>query len=71
MSTQQEHMNVKLNTYCNTEVGSYNFPKPKPSTGIQIDNDQQSPETLRKRKVGRGTITCHYFISICKCMYYY
>ncbi|KAK9184900.1 hypothetical protein WN943_025252 [Citrus x changshan-huyou] len=38
----------------NTEVGSSNFPKPKTSTGVQIDNDQQSPETLGKRKTPKS-----------------
>ena len=51
MSAQLERMNARLNAYSNTEVGSSNFPKPKTSTGVQIDNDQQSPETLGKRKV--------------------
>lgn len=50
MSAQLERMNARLNAYSNTEVGSSNFPKPKTSTGVQIDNDQQSPETLGKRK---------------------
>ncbi|GAY68462.1 hypothetical protein CUMW_264310, partial [Citrus unshiu] len=50
MSAQLERMNARLNAYNNTEVGSSNFPKPKTSTGVQIDNDQQSPETLGKRK---------------------
>ncbi|KAH9801502.1 hypothetical protein KPL71_001060 [Citrus sinensis] len=50
MSAQLECMNARLNAYNNTEVGSSNFPKPKTSTGVQIDNDQQSPETLGKRK---------------------
>ena len=51
MSAQLERMNARLNAYSNTEVGSSNFPKPKTSTGVQIDNDQQSPKTLGKRKV--------------------
>ena len=74
MSAQLEHMNVRLNAYINTEVGSSNYPKPKPSTGVQFEIDQQSPEALGKRKVSRGNITCHFlfsFISICICMYYY
>ncbi|GAY67966.1 hypothetical protein CUMW_260550, partial [Citrus unshiu] len=50
MSAQLERMNARLNAYNNTEVGSSNFPKPKTSTGVQIDNDQQSPKTLGKRK---------------------
>ncbi|GAY59212.1 hypothetical protein CUMW_192890 [Citrus unshiu] len=50
MSAKLERMNARLNAYNNTEVGSSNFPKPKTSTGVQIDNDQQSPETLGKRK---------------------
>ena len=39
MSAQLERMNARLNGYNNTEVGSSNFPRPKTSTGIQIDND--------------------------------
>ncbi|KAH9717947.1 hypothetical protein KPL71_022033 [Citrus sinensis] len=54
MSAQLERMNARLNAYSNTEVGSSNFPKSKTSTGVQIDNDQQSPETLGKRK-----FSCH------------
>ncbi|GAY53356.1 hypothetical protein CUMW_148690 [Citrus unshiu] len=50
MSAQLERMNARLNVYSNTEVGSSNFSKPKTSTGVQINNDQQSPETLGKRK---------------------
>ncbi|KAH9698429.1 hypothetical protein KPL71_024008 [Citrus sinensis] len=50
MSAQLECMNARLNAYINTEVGSSNFPKPKTSTSVQIDNDQQSPKTLGKRK---------------------
>ncbi|KAH9743195.1 hypothetical protein KPL70_003219 [Citrus sinensis] len=50
MFAKLERMNARLNAYNNTEVGSSNFPKPKTSTGVQIDNDQQSPETLGKRK---------------------
>ncbi|GAY64739.1 hypothetical protein CUMW_235730, partial [Citrus unshiu] len=50
MSAQLERMNARLNAYINTEVGSSNFPKPKTSTSVQIDNDQQSPKTLGKRK---------------------
>lgn len=60
MSAQLERMNARLNAYSNTEVGSSNFPKPKTSTGVQIDNDQQSPETLGKRKadfpLGKSTL---------------
>ena len=71
MSAQLEHMNARLNAYSNIEVGSSNYPKPKPSTGVQFEIDQQSPEALGKRKFSKGNITCHYFISICICMCYY
>ena len=70
VSAQLKRMNARLNAYNNTKVGSSNFPKAKTSTGVQIDNDQQSPETLGKKK-GMWHVTCHYFISICICMYYY
>ena len=59
MSAQLEHMNARLNAYSNTEVGSSNYPKP--TTGAQFEIDQQSRETLRKRKVSRGNVICHYF----------
>ena len=52
MSAQLEHMNGRLNAYNNTEVGS---------SGVQFEIDQQSPETLGKRKVSRGNVICHYF----------
>ncbi|GAY44587.1 hypothetical protein CUMW_083050 [Citrus unshiu] len=50
MSAKLECMNARLNVYNNIEVESSNFHKPKTSTGVQIDNDQQSPETLGKRR---------------------
>lgn len=50
MSAQLKHMNARLNAYSNSEVGSSNFPEPKPSIGVQIEIDQQSPETLGKKK---------------------
>ncbi|KAH9743537.1 hypothetical protein KPL70_003340 [Citrus sinensis] len=49
MNAQLEHMNARLNAYSNTEVGSSNYPKP--TTGAQFEIDQQSRETLRKRKI--------------------
>lgn len=40
MSGQLKHMNARLNAYSNSEVGSSNFPEPKPSIGVQIEIDQ-------------------------------
>ena len=50
MKAQLEHMNARLNAYSNTEVGSSNYLKPKPSIGAQFEIDQQSRKTLRKKK---------------------
>ncbi|XP_024043305.1 uncharacterized protein LOC18046236 [Citrus clementina] len=50
MYAKLEHMNARLNAYINTEVGSSNYPKPKPSTGVQFEIDQQSPKALGKER---------------------
>lgn len=39
MSAQLEHINARLNAYNITEVGSSNYPKPKPSIGVQFETD--------------------------------
>ena len=61
-------MNARLNAYINAKVGSSNYPKPKPSTGVQFEIDQQSSKTLGKRKVSKGNVIYHYFLFIYACI---
>ena len=39
MYAQLEHINARLNAYNIIKVGSSNYPKPKPFTGVQFETD--------------------------------